>query len=227
MPVTTLITVSPRAILAVAAAVAKADVRDYLNGVHFAASPTMGVRVTGCDGHRVYVARDTEAGRTNLPRAGVVIPLDPLLKLAKMDARPTHEYKFAADVAIEVTEGEGDAPSTFKASRLGASFTGDTIPGRYPDIDAIMPLDTESDVGCTGHFNPDYILDAVKAIKTLQRTRPNPSRYPSVSFVPSTAERTWSLVSCPDDTVTLTCVVMPLRPKACGPWRRVARHVLN
>jgi DNA polymerase III sliding clamp (beta) subunit (PCNA family) len=227
MPCTTLITISPRAILAVAAAVGKRDIRYYLNGLHFAPSPTTGVRVTGCDGHRMHVARDVEAGRTNLPAAGIILPFEPLLKLAKADARPAHAYKFAEDVAIEVTEGEGDAPATFKASRLGATFAGDVTDGRYPDVEAIMPIDTESDAGCTGHFNPDYIIDATKAIKDLQRTRPEPSRYPSVSLIPSTSERTWSLVSCPNDTVTLTCVIMPLRPTFAGPCRRVARHVMG
>lgn len=222
----TIITVSPRAVIAVASAVAKNDVRGYLNGVHFAPLKGAAVRVAGCDGYRIHVARDRDAGHTALPAEGIVVPLEPLLKLAKMDARPVHDYRYATFIVIETDHFE-TALGEATVSRLGASFKVNLIEGRYPDIAAIMAPAAHPDAGVAATFNPDYIADALKAAKDLARSREIPMKYPTATILPDTADRSWSVMSDPNDSVTLTCVVMPARHGFVGPPRGIARSVLE
>lgn len=125
------------------------DIRYYLNGV-FLDSKTGNMAAT--DGHRLIVI---EAGWNN--EHDVIIPntfLDGVIKaLQKHD---TVEIEYDPETNIIAFH-----------SPLH-SWSAKAIEGRYPDIQAIIPRD---DVRSPGVFNPEYLMDAVKAVNLLTGAR--------------------------------------------------------
>jgi len=137
---------------------AKQDVRYYLNGVLIEATARE-TRVVATDGHRACIIR--AAAENDLGQLGVVpqivtfiMPRDVIdaMKIAARDLR-------SAAITLESTDGK-----EWRVSGPCSSVVFKPVDGKFPDYRRIVP---EKSSGEAGHYNPDYLLDAKKALMLL------------------------------------------------------------
>jgi len=135
-----------KALESVRRAMAKADVRYYLNGALF----TDG-RIVATDGHRLSIA-PLSPTLTVAPAADAIVPRATVLTLIKLlKAAPSDDVTFArADKFVSWTGA-------------GWVLSSHIMDGRYPDIDRVMPKGGAVRVV----FDVKRIQDTLKALKPM------------------------------------------------------------
>ena len=144
------ITIKQSTIKAVSHAMAKSDIRYYLNGmlIHTNGHDT---RIVATDGHRLNIAIVERTMLIETPQQ-FTIP-DTLVNTICKCKAPRH------DKSPEVTFNFADG----KVSALlpdGTESVAKLIDGRYPDYDRVIPHTLS---GEAAQYNPVYVMDAFKA----------------------------------------------------------------
>lgn len=161
---------------AVSLAMAKADVRYYINGMLVECNGAT-VRLVATDGPRLHIidvpqpevdpADPKPAARLD---EGVIVPralIDWALKNSKKGQ--TIELTVIPAPPVPDTPKPGTpVPALLKLTANGASMTGTAIDGRFPDYSRVIPNELS---GKIGQFNPAYVSDACAAVLELADVR--------------------------------------------------------
>jgi len=144
------ITIKQSTIKAVARAMAKNDIRSYLNGmlVHTNGHDT---RLVATDGHRMNVPIVERTMLVEVPQQ-YIIPASLVSTICKCKA-PRDNKK--PEVTLTFHDGKVAA-----ALPDGTESVANLVGGKYPDYDRIVPHTLS---GEAAQYNPEYVLDAYKA----------------------------------------------------------------
>ena len=144
------ITIKQSTIKAVAHAMAKNDIRYYLNGmlIHTNGHDT---RLVAADGHRMNVAIIERTMLVEAPQQ-YIIPASLVSTICKCKA-PRDNKK--PEVTLTFHDGKVAA-----ALPDGTEAVAKLIDGNYPDYDRVIPKTLS---GEAGQYNPEYVLDAYKS----------------------------------------------------------------
>ena len=142
-------TISTEDLKAVSLAMAKADIRYYLNGVLFELDNDEGYRLVGTDGHRMHIVCKRRAQAAD----SVIMPRDTVVHIIKQKAQAFE---------IEIIPG---ATRQIKVRTGGGFITVSEVEGKYPDYRRVMPKQLNPIE--TAHYQPEYLLDLAKAQKIL------------------------------------------------------------
>jgi len=144
------ITIKQSTIKAVAHAMAKNDIRYYLNGmlVHTNGHDT---RLVATDGHRMNVAIVERAMLVEAPQK-YIIPASLVSTICKCKA-PRDNKK--PDVTLTFHDGKVAA-----ALPDGTEAVAKLVDGKYPDYDRVIPKTLSGEVA---QYNPEYVFSAYKA----------------------------------------------------------------
>ncbi len=154
------------ALKAVSLAMAKNDVRYYLNGMLLESSGDT-VRLVATDGARLHMI-DIEQSEPTAPLPdGVIIPRE-LVEWALKNST-----KRAPGITVRVVPtppaDDGKArPPVITVTAGSASMSAPAVDGRFPDYLRVIPTDLS---GETGQFNPTYVADAYAAVLELADLR--------------------------------------------------------
>lgn len=144
----------PVSIIAAAShAMAKQDIRYYLNGMMIEKSSHGGVRVVATNGHHLIVVRSSSATIQQRKRAQYIIPAKMILSIVKA-AKPNMEVEFKVSSNGPVSARVADV-----------TFHDKIIDGRFPDWEKVIPEDDGS-TGPAG-IAPQYVESVVKAHNSL------------------------------------------------------------
>lgn len=144
----------PVSIIAAAShAMAKQDIRYYLNGMMLEKSPNGGVRVVATNGHHLIVVRSANARIQQRKKSQYIIPAKMILSVVKA-AKPNMEVEFKISSNGQVSARIADV-----------TFHEKIIDGIFPDWEKVIPDDDES-TGPAG-VAPQYVESVVKAHNSL------------------------------------------------------------
>ncbi len=138
---------------AVSLAMAKDDIRFYLNGMLLECNGQT-VRLVATDGPRLHIMdiAQPEPYEGEPPLSAPVIMPRALVDWALKSS------KKGQSIAIAVVG------TAITATVNGASMTATAIDGRFPDYLRVLPHSTS---GTVGQFNPKFILDAYAAVELI------------------------------------------------------------
>lgn len=177
-------TISTDDLKAVSLAMAKADLRYYLNGVLFELDNAEGYRLVATDGHRLHIVCKKKC--TNTVHE-IIMPSDIVKQLCKQKAQVFE---------LEIIPG---ATRQIKI-RTGAGFiTVPEVDGKYPDYRRVMPTKVQQTE--TAHYMPEYLADLAKAQKILGTKNQN-------GYIAQQGEKGGVYV---DNEKSFYAVIMPLR----------------
>lgn len=142
---------------ALAAAITHArnkDIRYYLNGVYLDFPKG---RIVATDGHRLFCGKIERADCDP-----VIIPRDTVIDAVKA----AKKVKGVAILLLDVREDPNKAtdPRRLELVTAGVSFRAAELDGRFPEYERIIPLSPSGEVG---DYNPNYLVDADKALATF------------------------------------------------------------
>ena len=143
-------TIATNDLKAVSLAMAKADIRYYLNGVLFELDNAEGYRLVGTDGHRMHIV--CKKKYTNTVHE-IIMPSDIVKQLCKQKAQVFE---------LEIIPG---AARQIKVRTGGGFITVLEVVGKYPDYRRVMP--TKIQQAEAAHYMPEYLADLAKAQKIL------------------------------------------------------------
>lgn len=143
-------TIATNDLKAVSLAMAKADIRYYLNGVLFELDNAEGYRLVATDGHRLHIVCKKKC--TNTVHE-IIMPSDIVKQLCKQKAQVFE---------LEIIPG---ATRSIKIRTGGGFITVPGVEGKYPDYRRVMPKQLNPIE--TAHYQPEYLVDLAKAQKTL------------------------------------------------------------
>ena len=133
---------------AVALAMAKADIRYYLNGVLFELDNAEGYRLVATDGHRMHiVCKKKSIGMSQ----EIIMPSDTVKQLCKLKE---------AFFTVELLESR-----QIKITTKSGVLIVQAVDGKYPDYRRVMPTKLQQTE--TAHYMSDYLVDLAKAQKIL------------------------------------------------------------
>jgi len=191
---------------AVAPAMAKKDVRYYLNGARLEADPDNSARCTATDGHAALTAVDRDAHYSG---PAVTLPRDfveAINKVAK--GRGLVELSIRA---WEQKEGSTTATRHDLWAKVGTvTLTAQDVGGRYPDWQAIMPCGPYTGTAAVDASIVEVPVKAAKAIKSALEVR----KTPAVRLLSRDENSAVAVVFDLDPKLSLKVagVVMPVRP---------------
>ena len=133
---------------AVSLAMAKADIRYYLNGVLFELDNDEGYRLVATDGHRLHIV---DKKKTTNRVHEIIMPSDTVKQLCKLKE---------AFFTVEPLENR-----QIKITTKSGVLTVQAVYGKYPDHRRVMPKQLNPIE--TAHYQPEYLLDLAKAQKIL------------------------------------------------------------
>lgn len=140
-------TIATKDLQAVSLAMAKADIRYYLNGVLFELDNAEGYRLVGTDGHRMHIVCKRKAQAAD----SVIMPSDTVKQLCKLKE---------AFFTVEPLENR-----QIKITTISSVLTVQAVEGKYPDYRRVMPTKIQQTE--VTHYMPDYLVDLAKAQKIL------------------------------------------------------------
>ncbi|QHJ81508.1 MAG: hypothetical protein [Bacteriophage sp.] len=155
-------------ISAAAHAMAKEDIRYYLNGLMIEKSPHGGVRVVATNGHHLIAIRAIGATIKQRVKSQYIIPrktIEVIVKAGKSGGMV--EFKISSNGSFSARVGE-------------ATFHGDLIDGKFADWERAMPDDDSlsGPVEIAGH----YIESVIKANAALCKLEGQGVRYNGVTW---------------------------------------------
>lgn len=159
----------PVSIIAAAShAMAKQDIRYYLNGMMIEKSPHGGVRVVATNGHHLIAIRAIGATIKQRVKAQYIIP------------RKTVEVIVKAGKSGGMIEFKISSNGSFSARVSETTFHGDLIDGKFADWERAMPDDDSlsGPVEIAGH----YIESVIKANAALCKLEGQGVRYNGVTW---------------------------------------------
>ena len=142
-------TISTNDLKAVSLAMAKADIRYYLNGVLFELDDQEGYRLVATDGDRLHIVCKRKAKATD----SVIMPRDTVAHIIK---QKTQAFE------LEIIPG---AARQIKIRTGGGFITVPEVQGKYPDYRRVMPTKVHQTEAA--YFMPEYLADLAKAQKIL------------------------------------------------------------
>jgi len=145
------ITIKQSTIKAVARAMAKNDIRTYLNGmlIHTNGHDT---RLVATDGPRMNVAIVERTMLVEVPQQ-YIIPASLVSTICKSKAGKNNKEP---DVTLTFHDGKVAA-----ALPDGTEAVAKLVDGKYPDYDRVIPKTLSGEVA---QYNPQYVLDAYNSI---------------------------------------------------------------
>lgn len=143
-------TIATSDLKAVSLAMAKADIRYYLNGVLFELDNAEGYRLVATDGHRLHIVCKKKC--TNMVHE-IIMPRDTVMHIIKQKVQAFE---------LEIIPG---ATRSIKIRTGGGFITVPEVGGKYPDYKRVMPTKLQQTE--TAHYMPDYLVDIAKAQKIL------------------------------------------------------------
>lgn len=195
---------------AVAVAMAKQDVRYYLNGVCVDRDEAGRVALAATDGHAMLVARDCEIAWEGEGAAQLILPRDFVAAILKAAKRETV-------VTVDATEAQGADARVFDLSAtIGATtLRARSIDGRFPDWRQAMRPTLHAKVGATmAAFAPAVLAvatDAAQAFAKVAGIKKHGAV--SVQFIAAGDQSTgFAIHGC--HGAVIAGVVMPLRDTA-------------
>lgn len=159
----------PVSIIAAASyAMAKEDIRYYLNGMMIEKSPHGGVRVVATNGHHMILIRAAGATIKQRLKSQYIIP------------RKTIEAIVKAGKSGGMVEFKISSNRSFSARVAETTFHGDLIDGKFADWERAMPDDDSlsGPVEIAGH----YIESVIKANAALCKLEGQGIRYNGVTW---------------------------------------------
>ena len=177
--------------------VGRNDVRYYLNGIHFAATPEGTLRLEATDGHTAI--------RYDLPDE--YAPEWWGANLQCIVQMPDRKLSVKQDVTLESNGGHLSEFVLNDDSRIPVKH----IEGRFPDMDRALPdRAVEADVSVAA-FNPNYIARAANAMAEIGKAMKVHGRDVLPSPVRITTRGQQAAVFTNVRLPGLSIVVMPLR----------------
>ena len=143
-----LYTIATNDLKAVSLAMAKADIRYYLNGVLFELDNAEGYRLVATDGHRLHIVCKKKS--TGMSQE-IIMSSDTVKQLCKLK-----ETFFT----VEPLENR-----QIKITTISGVLTVQAVEGKYPDYRRVMPTKIQQTE--VTHYIPDYLVDLAKAQKIL------------------------------------------------------------
>ena len=141
-------TIATKDLQAVSLAMAKADIRYYLNGVLFELDNAEGYRLVATDGHRLHIVCKKKS--TGMSQE-IIMSSDTVKQLCKLK-----ETFFT----VEPLENR-----QIKITTISGVLTVQAVEGKYPDYRRVMPTKIQQTE--VTHYIPDYLVDLAKAQKIL------------------------------------------------------------
>ena len=199
----------PVSIIAAAAhAMAKDDVRYYLNGMMIEKSTNGGVRVVATNGHHMIVIRSAKATIKQRIKSQYIIPRDMINRIAK-------EGKKGGDVEFKISSNK-----SVSARISDVTFHGKVIEGRFPDWEKVIPKD-DSLTG-PAEIAPQYMESVLKAHITLCKLEGYGIKYSGLVWhMRGAGEPAMAVFGSSVDGIEGIAVVMPLRNKEIKSYREV------
>lgn len=159
----------PVSIIAAASfAMAKEDIRYYLNGMMIEKSPHGGVRVVATNGHHLIAIRAANATIKQRVKSKYIIPrktIEAIVKAGKSGGMV--EFKISSNRSFSARIGE-------------TTLHGDLIDGKFADWEAVMP-DDDTLLG-PAEFANCYIESVLKANSTLCKLEGHSKSYNGVAW---------------------------------------------
>ena len=153
-----MITIAQKDLKAVSLAMAKNDIRYYLNGV-FVEFNRAETRIVATDGHRLHMVRTVDSSEMVTEPVTFIIPFEMVkhclkAKAARHDKNPQINLSFASGTI------EAALPD-------GSRFSAPALDGAFPDYRRIIQqcVSGKSDIEAAV-YNPRYVLDAMDALET-------------------------------------------------------------
>lgn len=191
------ITIQQKDLRAVSYAMAKDDIRYYLNGV-LVESNGAETRLVATDGHRLHAVIAEGDGPVVAPVA-FIIPAD-MVKKCLAAKGPRADKAPAIIVDYDAGKIAAKLPD-------GSEIVQFAIDGRFPDYQRIIPrCDAEPEIAI---FNPAYVADAVKGYSDFMEIKGKTP--PSIGVRPNGASP--GVLSANG----FTAIIMPLRGELSGP----------
>lgn len=180
------------ALAAAAICMAEQDVRYYLNGVYL--DFPMG-RIVSTDGHRQFIGAIAPADCEP-----VIIERDQVTQAVKA----AKKLRYGNSVRVTVTLDPEDSNVRrveFDHLLTGSVFRNKAIDGKFPPYERVVPRTVS---GEAGNYNPQYLVDANKALALYA------GKDPSKSFarVSQNGPDKACLIT---SSATALCIVMPMR----------------
>jgi DNA polymerase III subunit beta len=159
----------PVSIIAAAShAMAKQDIRYYLNGMMIEKSSHGGVRVVATNGHHLIVVRSASATIQQRKKAQYIIPGKMILSIIKA-AKQGMEVEFKVSSNGQVSARISDV-----------TFHEKIIEARYPDWEKTIPEDDT--VSGPVEVAPQYIDSAIKAHSSLCKFEGRGTKYNGIRW---------------------------------------------
>ena len=143
-------TIATKDLQAVSLAMAKADIRYYLNGVLFELDNAEGYRLVATDGHRLHIVCKKKC--TNMVHE-IIMPRDTVMHIIKQKVQAFE---------LEIIPG---ATRQIKIRTGGGFITVPEVQGKYPDYKRVMPTKVHQTEAA--YYMPEYLADLAKAQKIL------------------------------------------------------------
>jgi DNA polymerase-3 subunit beta len=145
------VTINANELQAVAYAMAKKDIRFYLNGLLLEIDGAGNHRLVATDGHRVHIV---DNGLTKVDKS-YIIPREAVEQALKTKA------SFVTFSALSESEG------IFKHAAGGIQFN--FVEGKYPDYRRVVPGSLQEIKAAT--YNVDFLSDAQKAMQAYRQEK--------------------------------------------------------
>lgn len=159
----------PVSIIAAAShAMAKQDIRYYLNGMMIEKSPHGGVRVVATNGHHLIALRSAKATIKQRKKAQYIVPAKMILSIVKA-AKQGLEVEFKVSSAGEVSARVGDV-----------TYHDKIIEARYPEWEKTIPEDDT--LSGPVEVAPQYIESVIKAHTSLCKFEGRGTKYNGIRW---------------------------------------------
>lgn len=188
----------PVSVIAAASnAMAKQDIRYYLNGMMVEKSSNGGVRVVATNGHHLIVIRAANGRIQQRKKAQYIIPAKMILSIVKA-AKPNMEVELKISSSGQVSARIADV-----------TFHEKIIEGRFPDWEKVIPDDDQS-TGPTG-LAPQYVESVVKAHNSIWKFEGVGSRFHGIEWYMRGADKpVIAVFGGAFEDIHALAVVMPL-----------------
>lgn len=189
----------PVSIIAAAAhAMAKQDIRYYLNGMMIEKSPHGGVRVVATNGHHLIAIRSEKATIKQRIKQQYIIPSKMIQSIVKSGKKGGNvEFKISSNKSVS-------------ARIADVTFHDNLIDGRFPDWEKVMPQDDS----LTGPVDvaPQYIESVIKAHNSLCKLEEYGRLLTGIEWhMRGPDEPLMAVFGSAFDGISAIAIVMPLR----------------
>ncbi len=189
----------PASIIAAAShAMAKQDIRYYLNGMMIEKSSNGGVRVVATNGHHLIVVRASNARIQQRKKAQYIIPDKMILSIVK-SAKQGMEVEFKISSNGQVSARIADV-----------TYHDKIIEARFPEWQKTIPQD-DTLVGAV-EVAPQYIESVIKAHASLRKLEGRGTKYSGIKWhMRGPVDPVVAVFGDALDEIDALAIVMPLR----------------